>query len=329
MRPIFLAVLALGPSPLLADGLALSTIRDWKAVYGQIEARDRVPARAQIGGTLVELTVTEGDNVAAGQPIAKIIDPKMGFQLDALAAQRGSATAQLQNAKAELKRGEDLLKQGVTTVQRLDALKTQVDVLGGQIAALDAQADVIRQTQAEGQVLSPSDGRVLDVPLSKGAVVMPGDAVAIIASGGTFLRLAVPERLGPSLHEGDPIVIEGSGGPDSGSPGEGRIVKIYPLVENGRVVADVEVAGLSDRLVDARVLVRLPVGSHQGLLVPAAAVVTRGGLDFVTVAGRDGPVERTVVADTRHTPGDIEMVEILSGLSVGDTVLAQQPDRGE
>jgi len=106
-------------------------------------------------------------------------------------------------------------------------------------------------------------------------------------------------------------------------------VKVYPLVENGRVVADVEVGGLSDRLVDARVLVRLPVGSHDGLLVPAASVVTRGGLDFVTVAGKDGPVERTVVAGTRQTVDGVEMVEVLSGLVVGDDVLPPKQGAGE
>ena len=325
MKPLIaLVVLAVSSGPSVADPLVLTSIQEWKAVYGQIEPRDRVPARARIGGTLVELAVAEGDTVAAGQPIASIVDPKMDFQIDALAAQRTSAAAQLENAKAELKRGEDLLKQGVTTIQRLDALKTQVDVLNGQIAALDAQTDVIRQTRSEGQVLSPSDGRVLDVPLSKGAVVMPGDSIAVVATGGTFLRLAVPERLGPGLREGDPIVIEGAG-----MTAEGRLVKVYPLVEKGRVVADVEVGGLSDRLIDARVLVRLPVGSHDGLLVPAASVVTRGGLDFVTVAGKDGPVERTVVTGTRQTVDGVEMVEVLSGLAVGDDVLPPKQGAGE
>lgn len=46
------------------------------------------------------------------------------------------------------------------------------------------------------------------------------------------------------------------------------------MIENGRVVADVEVEGLPDRFVDARVLVRLPVGSHAALVVPQSAIVT-------------------------------------------------------
>jgi hypothetical protein len=52
---------------------------EWKAVYGRIEARDTVPARARIGGLLEELLVAEGDAVTAGQRIAVVRDDKIGF----------------------------------------------------------------------------------------------------------------------------------------------------------------------------------------------------------------------------------------------------------
>lgn len=312
-------LLAILPFPLMAETATLSavTVTEWKAVYGRVEARDRVPARARIGGTITELLVAEGESVTQGQVLARIVDEKMGFQLSALESQREGVAAQLENAKTELKRGEELTKQGVSTVQRLDALRTQVDVLTGQIAALDAQARVIRQSQAEGEVTSPASGRVLDVPVSAGAVVMPGESVALLSGGGTFLRLAVPERHAALLAEGDTIRIEGAGGQS-----EGRLAKLYPLIENGRVVADVEVTGLSDRFVDARVLVRLPVGERQALLVHDTAIVTRGGVDFVAVEGADAPVLRAVVPGQRQPDG---MVEILSGLVAGDRILTEAP----
>ena len=46
------------------------------------------------------------------------------------------------------------------------------------------------------------DGRVLEVPLTRGAVVLAGELVAIIGGGGFFLRLAIPERHAFSLREG-------------------------------------------------------------------------------------------------------------------------------
>lgn len=296
-------------------------ITEWKAVYGRVEARDRIPARARLGGTLVSLAVAEGDEVAQGDVLARVVDEKLGFQLSALAAQRGALEAQLTNAQAELARGEELLAQGVTTAQRLDALRTQVDVVTGQIAALDAQARVVEQQAAEGAVLAPVAGRVLDVPVAQGAVVMPGEAVAHLGGGGIFLRLAVPERHAGDLTEGDAIEIEGAAGMVTG-----RLAKVYPLIENGRVVADVEVEGLTDRFVDARVLVRLPVGERDALMVPEAALVTRGGLDFVAV---EGVGLRAVVPGARIMVDGAAMVEVLTGLKTGDAVLAVALQAGE
>jgi RND family efflux transporter MFP subunit len=325
MRFALLALLTLAgvaPADLSqAEPLTLApvSVTEWKAVYGRIEARDRIPARARLGGTLVALNVVEGDLVKAGQVLAQIVDEKLAFQLSALEAQVASVQAQLVNATAELKRGEDLLKQGVTTVQRLDALRTQVDVLTGQIAAVEAQRRVVVQQTAEGAVLAPVAGRVLDVPVSQGAVVMPGEAVATLGGGGIFLRLAVPERHAMQLHAGDEIQIEGSDGAKTG-----RLARIYPLIENGRVVADVEVEGLPDTFVDARVLVRLPVGTRQALMVPVTALVQHAGLDFVAV--QSGAVQelRAVV------PGQegADMVEILSGLQAGDVIETVAPAAG-
>jgi RND family efflux transporter MFP subunit len=311
-------VLAALSSPALADPITLTpvVVPEWKAVYGTVEARDRVPARARLGGTLVELTVAEGETVTAGQELARVVDDKLDFQLAALAAQRTALDSQLANAEADLTRGEELLKNGVTTTQRVDALRTGVDVLKGQIASLVAQADVIQQQAKEGVVLAPAAGRVLDVPVTKGAVVMPGEAVAVIGGGGTFLRIAVPERHAGALDAGDTILIS-----DADGDREGTLARVYPLIEGGRVVADVEIEGLPDTFVGARMLVRLPVGEREALLVPQDAIVTRAGLDFVGLQAAEGAALRSIVPGEVHQIDGVAMVEVISGLVAGDVVV--------
>ena len=318
LKSLLCAVLPLFGGLAYAEMPALqpTTIIEWKAVYGQVEARDRIPARARLGGTLIGLTVVEGDLVTAGQPIGRIEDEKLAFQLSALSAQRGALEAQLTNGQAELTRGESLLKQGVTTAQGLDALRTRVDVFKGQIAALDAQTEVISQQVKEGTVLAPADGRVLDVPVSKGGVVMPGEEIALIGGGGTFLRISIPERHAPSLHQGDKIEISAGDTTQTGT-----LSRIYPLIQNGRVIADVELAGLPDTFVQARMLVRLPVGQRNALMVPVTAISSTAGLDFVGVETASGPVQRSVVPGEHAIIDGVEMVEILSGLEAGDHIL--------
>lgn len=54
-------------------------ITEWKAVYGKVEPRNLVPARARIGGTVTQLEVTEGNTIEAGTRIAVVEDEKLSL----------------------------------------------------------------------------------------------------------------------------------------------------------------------------------------------------------------------------------------------------------
>lgn len=319
MHRILTALITLAAAlPLAAETLEIApqTVTEWKPVYGQVETRDKVPARARISGTIVELFVTEGDRVAAGQPVARIEDAKLSFQIDALNAKLDALASRLETARSELTRGEALKERGVITAQRLEELQTAVTVIEGEISGTEAEKLIVEQQIDEGSVLAPDEGIVLSVPISLGSVVGPGEAVAVVGGGGVFLRLAVPERHAEDLAEGDVIEI----GSD-GQVREGTLVKLYPQIEGGRVQADVEVDGLDPAFVGRRVPVRLPVGQREAILVPAGAITRSGGLDFVAVE-RDGhAVERAVVPGAVVTVGGVEWREILTGLGAGDRVV--------
>ncbi|KAB2885459.1 MAG: efflux RND transporter periplasmic adaptor subunit [Albidovulum sp.] len=317
MRALLLSCL-IAATPAFAGtvSLAPATVTEWKSVYGTVEARETVPARARIGGIVQSLSVTEGDMVTAGQEIAVVHDDKIAFQVAALDAQIEALKAQLSTAQADLERGQALVERGVITAQRLDQLQTSVDVLSGQITTIEAQRSIAEQQGAEGRVLAPGDGLVLTVPVTPGAVIMPGEPVATIGGGGVFLRLSVPERHASALKEGAEIRISAAG-----PAAAGRIAKLYPQISNGRVVADVEVEGLETDFVSARVLVSLPVGEREALLIPRGAVATRAGLDFVRVTEAGAEVERAVVLGEDVRQDGQEMVEVLSGLAAGDMVV--------
>lgn len=319
-RLVALAILSfVTPGLALADGFRVEPVKmpEWKAVYGRVEARDTVAARARIGGTILSLKVTEGDRVAAGDVIASVQDDKLEFQVKAVDAQLAGLTASLENARAELARGEELIKRGVTTVQRLDQLRTQVDLVVNQIAAAEAQRAVLLEQQREGSVLAPVNGVVLTVPITRDTVIMAGETVATIGGGGFFLRLAIPERHTALLAQDALLKIEGSAGRDV----EGRLARIYPEIDNGRVIADVDVADLPEGFVNKRLLVRVPIGAREAILVPEAAVTRRFGIDYVSVQMGEVTAERSVVAGERMTVAGKPMVEILTGIAAGDEVV--------
>lgn len=318
MRAVLLISALLAAGPALAGSVTLepTTVTEWKAVYGRVEARDNVPARARLGGVLVDLDISEGETVVSGQKIATVRDDKIAFQIAASDAQLRALQSQLETAEAELARGQSLVDRGVVTQQRLEQLRTQVDVVRNQIAASEAQRSVIVQQGAEGEVYAPADGRVLTVPVTRGAVIMAGEAVATIGSGGIFLRLAIPERHAAMLEEGASMRIDAGGAQSAG-----RLAKIYPQIENGRVIADVEVDRLDTSFIDARVLVQVPVGERQALLVPSAALATRSGIDFVRVRVGEVEADRAVVLGERMARAEGDVVEVLTGLAAGDVVV--------
>lgn len=319
MRVALFAVVLAAASPAFAGDtmtLAPQVLPEWKAVYGRVEARDLVPARARIGGTVVELLVSEGDAVEAGQRIAMVQDDKIAFQIAAIDAQLRVLEAQLARAEAELSRGRSLVERGVNTAQRLEQLSTDVGVAQNQIAATQAQRSVIVQQSEEGQVLAPVSGVALGVPVTRDSVIMAGEPVATVGGGGFFLRLAIPERHAEALKEGAEIRIFASG-----AETVGRLAKVYPRIQNGRVIADVEFERIDTTFVDARVLVEVPIGTRMALLVPRSALALRSGLDFVRVLHDGRTLERAVVPGETVQRDGVAYVEILTGLEAGETIV--------
>lgn len=314
--PVLCAPLIVAPAIAGTIEVAPQPVTEWKPVYGQIETRDRVPARARIGGTIMVLEASEGDQLSAGGRVAVIEDTKLSFQIASFDARLEALASRLDTAASELSRGEQLKNRGVITTQRLEELQTAVSVIRGEISSLESERLVVQRQVEEGEVLAPEGGIVLQVPVSVGSVVVPGETVAVVGGGGVFLRLAVPERHAADLSEGDIIEI-GNGD----QVRQGELVKLYPQIEGGRVQADVEVAGLDTSFVGLRVPVRLPVGERMALLVPENALSRSSGLDFVTVETDRGPVRRVVVPGEAIARDGKTMREILSGIVPGDKVV--------
>jgi RND family efflux transporter MFP subunit len=315
------ALLAAGPLGAAELELVPTEIVETKAVYGRIETRDVVPARSRIGGTLVDVTVTEGDTVIAGQMIARVVDDKLALQLRAADAKIRALTSELDNIRLELDRAQTLLARGSTTQQRVDQLRTQLAVLGNQIAAAEAEKSVVLQQAREGDVLAPIAGRVLRAPVTRGAVVQPGEQAALIGGGGLFLRLALPERHAADLRSRRDVGVRITR-QDGGGPIAGRVAKVFPQIENGRVIVDIEIPAMDDYFVGARVLVHVPVGTRSALVAPANAVRTVSGVDYVQVATPSGPrLVAVVLGSTVPLPGGAPGVEILSGVVAGDRLV--------
>jgi len=301
-----------------------TTVPVMKSVFGQVQSRDTLPARARIGGTVVEILVDEGDAVRFGDEIANVVDEKIALQLDAINSRQSAIEAQLENARTNVERARKLFERGTVAKTRLDEQQTAFDVLRNQLDAIEADKSVIVQQAKEGTVLAPASGRVLSVPVSQGSVVLAGETIARIAGGGYFLRLSLPERHAAGIKQGDEVTVGARGltpSDDDEKLTTGHVAKVYPEISDGRVTADVEVDNLGDFFVGERTLVTIPIGSRETLVVPRPALVTRHGMDYVRVVKGDEETEVTVIPGESFTIDGEDFVEILTGLRAGDTVV--------
>ena len=302
-----------------------TTVPEMKAVFGQVESRIVVPARARIGGSVRELRVTQGDQVREGQVIAVVVDDKLKLQLNAADAKIEALNSQLDNARIQLDRAQQLRATGTGTQASLDQARMQFEVTTNQVAAAKAEKTVIEQSAREGTVMAPATGRVLTVPVTPGSVVMPGEDIARIAPGPYYLRLSLPERHAAEIVQGSDVLVGERGlvqSPDQlPTAHRGRIVKVYPEITDGRVIADVEVESIGDYFVNERTLVSIPVGKRTILAVPLQAVRTVHGIDYVRLATTGSGMDVAVILGETFEHDGQRRIEVLTGLHDGDRVV--------
>ena len=319
---VFVAMLTmLASDPAGAESLKVeqADIRDMKAVFATVETADVITARARIGGTLSGLAVDEGRTVREGAVIARIVDPKLQLQLNALEARIKSAQSQKDLAETAYDRAKALRESGTIAQVRLDEAESNLQVSARNLDALTSERKVIAERQAEGAVRAPASGRVLKVHAVNGAVVLPGEVIATLAAEGYVLRAQLPERHARTVAEGDLVYVGeltmGSSPDGNGKLRTGVVRQVYPEIKQGRVTADIEAEGIGDFYVGERVRVYVPAGLRRAIVVPERFIKLRFGISFVRLESGAEVVVQT--GQTRE--GN---VEILTGLNPGDVIVA-------
>jgi RND family efflux transporter MFP subunit len=255
--------------------------------------------------------------------LGMITDQRLKLETASYAAQTAAAEAEATRARAELQRINALYEKGIYAKARLEQAEAATKAADGQVAAARAQQAASIEANAQGAILAPASGRVLRAATPAGSVVSAGQTVVVVAAGEPLLRLEIPEAQAEAVTVGAHVPILSEDLP--GAAPAGIISRIYPAVSAGKVVADIRVAGLDGNLMGRRVRVQIKVGERQSFIIPKRFVATRYGVDFVRLVGPGGRTSDVIVQVTPAAAPDA--VEVLSGLSSGDVILAQAPAR--
>jgi membrane fusion protein, multidrug efflux system len=147
---------------------------------GTVQAYNDVLVRARVDGTLMQVPVTEGQDVKQGQLIA-LIDPRpYQAALDQAAAKKAQDQAQLTNARYDLARFSSLAKQDFASRQQVDTQQATVNQLVAAIAGDSAMIEAAQLNLAYCYITSPIDGRVGLRLVDPGNLIHATDTAGII-----------------------------------------------------------------------------------------------------------------------------------------------------
>ena len=169
-----------GPTPVLTAPSRMADVPVYVEGVGTGQALNSVLIRTQVDGTLMSLNFTEGQQVKAGDTIAKI-DPRL-YQatLDSDVAKKQLDEATLANNIRDLDRYKQLTATKAVTQQQYDTQVATVAQTKAQIAIDQAMIDSARTTLGYTDVISPIAGRTGIRKVDVGNLLHASDTTGIV-----------------------------------------------------------------------------------------------------------------------------------------------------
>ena len=274
---------------------------------GQFSAVDSVDLRAQVGGTLTQITFRDGQIVHKGDPLFTIDPRPYQIRLEQAAAQLHMALGRKALTDAELWRAQQLRQSSFGTAEVVD--QRAADQRGAQANILLAQA-AIRDAQLDlefSQITAPFDGKIGAHLASVGSLVSGSRAGA---GASTLLATVVsldPIHIDFNLSETDflayrrgrqdltpnePVAISLAGDGHYGVHGTLDFTDNVVDRSSGTVHARATVPNAELSLTPGQFArVRLALGRPAPvLLVPDEAVIPDQSQQIVMTVGPDGKV---------------------------------------
>jgi len=153
--------------------LELQTLSHTLPVSGNLKALNTVAIKSRVSGELLMLNGREGDNVKAGQTIAKIDPAEFQRKLRQAEQQADAAKTQIDIAQRQFDNNKALVDQGFISKTALEV--SEATLLGAKATynAASAGADVARKTLDDTVLISPISGQI------SARLAQPGERVAI------------------------------------------------------------------------------------------------------------------------------------------------------
>jgi multidrug efflux system membrane fusion protein len=319
---------ATDPVPVLAISARTADVPVHLDGVGTAKALNTVTVKSQVDGKLLNISFTEGQDVAKGYVLAKI-DPTIYQALyDQAVAKKAQDEAQLANARLDLERYTRLAASNAINKQQVDTQRALVNQLEAQVKADQAAIDNARAFLSYTDVVAPIAGRTGIRLVDEGNLVKASDATGIVVI--TQIRpisvfFSLPQQDLPELNKGlaeGPLPVDALAADGRTALDKGKVLvidnQVDPTTGTVKLRAEFPNAILQlwpGQFVNVRVLIDT---LRQVVVVPTAAVQRCPSGPFVYVLNENITV--SVRRVTISQQDDVRAV-IATGLQAGERVV--------
>lgn len=293
---------------------------------GQVEARDMVQVTAEVDGVATDVRFREGDRVGPGTVLLRIDPARYRLEAERAQALLEQSRAEQDRAAADLKRREALAQNDLLSVEELTRSQGENARLGASVDVARAALGIAKQNLQRSEVRPQVAGIINTRTVDTGQFVRAGTVLATIVDASRLrLRFKVSEA--ESLHAtvGGSVTFRVAPlGPRDFTAQIYHVGKVAdPTTRQVEVLAWVESMGELKPGFFAEVTL---AGEERknALVIPESAIQAseRGFVTFVVE--NDTAKLRPIQQGLRTGTG---VVEILSGLKPGETVVTEGSDR--
>lgn len=160
-------------------------------IPGIIHPLKEIEIKSSISGVLAELLVQIGDEVTAGQPLAKVQFVKDPLEYKRLLKDVEVAKTRWLNEKGNFERTEELYGKHVVSPEEYENVRSSMAVIRAEYQALLAELDMTKgiytQQGISNTITATGNGTILELPVKEGGSVM---ARGTLNEGTAIARLA-------------------------------------------------------------------------------------------------------------------------------------------
>ena len=194
------------PAKIVTVGVPGSSARTYP---GRVQAAQRVSLAFRVGGPVVEIHVSKGQRVDAGQVLARIDTRDYEVQVANLSAQLAATRAQEVQAAEGYQRVRGLYEHDNASKADFDNARAALDVSRAQVEATEQALRAARLSLADTALKAPYKGIVADRLVEEHQTVAAGQPIiAFQGVDGMEVLIHVPEREVADLTRKEPAGIE-------------------------------------------------------------------------------------------------------------------------